>query len=406
MSHNQFSTLGVEPEFLAVLTKNQITQPSPIQEQSIPEILEGHDLLGIAKTGTGKTLAFCLPLIQNIKNLGGKALIIAPTRELAYQVDKVCKDFLLGTHMYSGVIVGGAPIYKQITQIKKGLDIVIATPGRLIDHLERGTINFSKFKYLVLDEADRLFDMGFAPQIDTIMKALPDQSERQSLLFSATMPDEISKLIKEHLNQPVSVEIASSGDTSEHISQEMIIVDKKHHMSALLACLKKTQDTVLVFSRTKRGASRLVKTLRENNYASEELHSDRSLYQRRKAIEAIKNGHSRILVATDIAARGIDIKNLNTVINYDLPENPEDYIHRIGRTGRAGEKGKAITLVISDQGSEMRRIQKFINSDIETVELNDIPSAQLEFKVSSKQRNFRRRPNSSSRTRSGNFRRR
>ena len=404
MSQNEFQALGIEPHFLSVLTKGSISTPSPIQEQCIPEILLGHDVLGIAKTGTGKTLAFVLPLIQNLKKNPAQVLIIAPTRELAYQINNVCKEFIIGTHLYTGVIVGGEGIYKQISEIKRGLNIIIATPGRLIDHLKRRTVNFSKLKYLVLDEADRLFDMGFSPQIEIIMKSIPKKTDRQTLLFSATMPEEISNLVKKHMHEPVSIEITKSGDTATDVRQEMLVIDKKHHLSALIACIKKINGTVLIFSRTKRGAGRLVKSLRDNNYHTEELHSDRSLSQRKQAIFAIKTGKSKILVATDIAARGIDIKNLDAVINYDLPDNPEDYIHRIGRTGRAGQKGKAISLVISDQGKEIKRIQNFINTDIEPIEMENVPSAKLQYNSnpdSNRRGGFRPQRRSFSRPKSG-----
>lgn len=376
-----FAEIGIQGKILDIINRRSISTPTPIQHQAIPLVTQGKDLIGIAQTGTGKTLAFVLPILQHMSrgaSTGDRMLVLVPTRELAYQVDEVCRWFTSTLRLYSEVIVGGASMYKQISGLKRKPQIIIATPGRLIDHLKQRTVELSRVKYLVLDEADRMFDMGFAPQIQQILKQLPAAQQRQTVLFSATMPDAIALVVKQYMNAPVRVEIAVTGTTAKDVQQEMIIIDKLHHREALLAVLKEYKnESVLIFSRTKHQAKKLTQLIRAEGYKAEELHSNLSLAQRTRAVAAMQSRRSQILIATDIAARGIDIAHLGLVINFDLPTNPEDYIHRIGRTGRAGRVGRAISFVISDQGQELRRIQRLIDVQIQQVHLPQVPSAQL-----------------------------
>ncbi len=378
MSEPTFFTSGIRGPILEVLKQRSITTPTPIQIQAIPVLLKGEDLIGIAQTGTGKTLAFLLPLLQRLTQQPGRVLIVVPTRELAYQVDEVCRWFTRPLRIYSAVIIGGAGMQQQIDALRRNPHIIIATPGRLIDHLERQTIHLATVNYLVLDEADRMFDMGFAPQIQTILKHMPTAEQRQTALFSATMPPAIGTLVKKYMHTPVSVEIATSGTTAAGVKQEMIIVDKAHQEAALFELLQNQKETILIFTRTKYKAKTITRHLRDQGYRAEELHSNRSLHQRKQAVAAVQSKRSQILVATDIAARGIDIAHLGMVINYDLPDNPEDYVHRIGRTGRAGRIGRSVSLVLSDQNQELRRIQQLIDVQIEQIHLTTTPSGKLQ----------------------------
>lgn len=372
-----FSKLGINEILQKTLYKNKISQPTPIQNLAIPAILNGHDCIGIAQTGTGKTLAYLLPLLQKIVGTQLRVLIVVPTRELALQIDEVVRIFYSVTHVNSIIIIGGAPIGRQISQIRRRPQIIIATPGRLIDHLERKTIFLGNINYLVLDEADRMFDMGFAPQLKIILNSLPAANQRQTLLFSATMPDSIAKLILKHMREPVRIAIAPPGSTAKDVQQEILILESQQRKAALLEILEKTKESILIFTRTKHQARDLTSFLRDYHYQVEELHSNRSLGQRTKAISAIRTKKSQILVATDIAARGIDISHLRIVINYELPENPEDYVHRIGRTGRAEKSGRAISFVLSHQSAELKRLQRFISTNLKQVHLEKVPSAKL-----------------------------
>lgn len=401
-----FADLGINKVVLAELNKRSITTPTPIQAQAIPNVLKGDDVIGIAQTGTGKTLAFLLPLIQ-LMSKEDRIVILAPTRELAIQTQDTCEWFKQSFQIRSAVIVGGVPIHKQFADLKKNPQIIVATPGRLIDHLKQKTINLSKARFLVLDEADRMFDMGFAPQIKEIFKHIPSAQERQTLLFSATMPDAIARMITEHMRQPVRIEVAVQGTAAANVQQEIIVIDNANRKDALLELLKENKGTTLIFTRTKFQAKKLTQWLRNEKYTVEELHSNRSLPQRKKAVAAIQSGKSKILIATDIAARGIDISKITLVINFELPDQAEDYVHRIGRTGRAGRAGKAVSFVLSDQGDQLFQIQKLIDQRIEQTHLETVPSAEL--KVSAPRRNSGnrgqnsqgRRSFSSSRGRSG-----
>lgn len=373
-----FSQLGLRPEVLKILDARSITTPTSIQDQAIPRILEGTDVIGIAQTGTGKTLAYVLPFLQHLLNQQvQQALVMVPTRELATQVTQVCDWFARSFNLKASVVIGGAGMHQQTQRLKQRPHIIIATPGRLLDHVRQRNVDLSKVNYLVLDEADRMFDMGFAPQMKQILKFLPSGEKRQTVLCSATMPDAIASLIRQYMHQPLRIEIAAPGLTIKEISQEVVVINHMHKKQALLTVLKTIQGSAIIFTRTKHLASRLVKDMRDAGYRAEELHSNRSQSQREKAVAAIQSKKSQFLVATDIAGRGIDIPHITIVINYDLPENPEDYVHRIGRTGRAGRSGKAISFVSSDQGQQLHRIQKLIQLQIPQISLETVPSAEL-----------------------------
>lgn len=373
-----FESLGVTPALLDILATKEISEPSPIQAQALLPIMQGNDCIGIAQTGSGKTLAFVLPMIKYLtENRDNQAVIVAPTRELALQIQEICDWFKRSQRVYSTVIIGGASMKRQLEELRRRPQIIIATPGRLIDHLQRKTIRLDKAGFLVLDEADRMFDMGFAPQIKEVLKSMPAKEKRQTLLFSATMPDAIAKLIMEHMREPIRIAISAPGTVALEVQQEIIILDNESRKTALLELLNQTEEAVLVFTRTKFAAKKLCKWLRQENHRAEELHGNLSLPQRKRAVAAVQEKRSRILVATDVAARGIDIRHIRLVVNYDLPENPEDYVHRIGRTGRAGEIGRAVSFVLSNQKNELRQIQELINTKIKQTHLKNVPTVEL-----------------------------
>lgn len=373
-----FADLGIAQIALKLLEQRHITIPTPIQHQAIPPVMAGHDVIGLAQTGTGKTLAFVLPTVLKLAKTPGMALIVVPTRELAQQVADVWKWFERDLRLPHAVIIGGASMGLQIQALKRQPRCIIATPGRLIDHLRQRTVKLDTVKVAILDEADRMFDMGFAPQIRDIMKHVPPVEQRQTLLFSATMPDSIAGLAKSNMKTPVSIEVAPSGTTADTIEQEFIVVsDPAHKNDAVFELLEDKSITALIFSRTKHGAKRLTQKLRASGWRAEELHSNRSLHQRKQALAAMQSKRSTVLVATDIAARGIDIKHLDLVINFDLPEQAEDYVHRIGRVGRAGRSGKAISLVSIDQADLFRRIQRFTSKPMTQRTLTSVAAATL-----------------------------
>jgi ATP-dependent RNA helicase RhlE len=357
-----FSDLGIRKEILAILDKNGFITPTPIQSKVIAVAITGKDVMGIAQTGTGKTLAFGIPMIERILEGKGPGVVVLPTRELAIQVEETLRKVGGPLGIKTAVLIGGEPIYRQLRSIRFGPDIVIATPGRLIDHLKQGNIKLTHVGVLVLDEADHMFDIGFAPQIREIMKQVP--KARQTLLFSATMPDEIVKLAMEHMQMPLRIEVAPAGTSSANVEQEIIVVERKAKLPLLLDLVKNTTGPILVFSRTKHGAGDIAHDLRNAGFTATEIHSNRSLGQRRQALDGFKSGQFRILVATDIAARGIDVKGITLVVNYDLPEQSEDYVHRIGRTGRAGMAGKAVSFATPDQGRDIRDIERLIKKPI------------------------------------------
>jgi len=366
-----FYGLGIAPKLLEALDKAQLTTPTPIQHKSIPIAIQGQDMIGIAQTGTGKTFAFGIPMLQRIAQTKGMGLVIVPTRELALQVDenlqKVGKHIALRT----AVLIGGANMKTQVRALQRKPHVIVATPGRLIDHLDQKTAKLSDVSVLVLDEADRMFDMGFAPQINRIIREVP--TDRQTLLFSATMPDDVVKIATKHMKMPTRVEIARAGTTAERVEQELFVVRKEQKLRLLQALLTQYSGTVLVFTRTKFIAKKITRTLNQMGHAAAEIHSNRSLAQRRKALDGFKTGVYRVLVATDIAARGIDVKDIELVVNYDIPENPDDYVHRIGRTGRAGAAGRAISFATPDQGSEVRQIERLARIHLPSSKLPELP---------------------------------
>lgn len=358
-----FYGLGIAPGILEILDRMKFKTPTPIQHKAIPIAIDGKDVMGIAQTGTGKTLAFGIPMIQRLAQGPGRGLVIVPTRELALQVDETLRKIAQPFNIRTVILIGGMSMGLQIQTLRKSnTRVIIATPGRLLDHLDQKITNLLDIKMVVLDEADRMLDMGFAPQIHEIARFMP--RERQTLLFSATMPDAILKLATSYMKLPIRIEMAKSGTTAEKIIQELFIVRQESKRELLFKVLAQYQGSVLIFSRTKMGAKKITHALRQARYQAAEIHSDRSLGQRREALEGFKTGRYRILVATDIAARGIDVKGIELVINYDLPEDSENYVHRIGRTGRAGHEGRAIAFATPDQASNVRDIEKLTRTSL------------------------------------------
>ena len=365
-----FAELGLSADIVRAVTEHGYTIPTPIQAQAIPAVLQGGDLLAGAQTGTGKTAGFTLPILHRLSTNAAapttstatrpiRALILTPTRELAAQVEESVRTYGKYLKLTSAVVFGGVGINPQIKMLKHGVDILVATPGRLLDHMQQGTVNLSKVEILILDEADRMLDMGFIKDIKKILAVLP--KKRQNLLFSATFSDEIKLLADGLLNAPAMIEVARRNSTVEIIAQKIHPVDrdKKH---PLLAHLIKTNQwsQVLVFTRTKHGANKLVEQLEKDGISGMAIHGNKSQSARTKALAEFKDGKLQVLVATDIAARGIDIDQLPHVVNYDLPNIPEDYVHRIGRTGRAGATGEAVSLVCVDEHEMLRDIEKLI----------------------------------------------
>ncbi|HVT75215.1 MAG TPA: DEAD/DEAH box helicase [Candidatus Paceibacterota bacterium] len=346
------------------LRKNDFVMPTPIQARVIPLGIEGKDIIGIAQTGTGKTLGFGIPMIERIiADKNARGLVILPTRELALQVDETLRKVATGLGIYTAVLIGGDSMGRQIRDLRAGPNIVIATPGRLIDHLEQKTIALDRVSVLVLDEADHMFDIGFMPQIKEIVRRVP--KVRQTMLFSATMPEPIAKLAMEHMQLPLRIEVAPAGTANKNVEQEIIVVDRKAKFNLLAKLLgEHPGQPVLVFTRTKHGAKEIAKSLRNIGTTAAEIHSNRSLSQRREALDGFKKHKYQVLVATDIAARGIDVKDISLVVNYDLPEQSEDYVHRIGRTGRAGKAGKAVSFATPDQKRDIIDIERLIKKEI------------------------------------------
>lgn len=368
-----FGGLLIAPKLLDVLLSLGFKTPTSIQHKAIPVAIEGKDIIGIAQTGTGKTLAFGIPLIQQILKTGkGKGLIILPTRELALQVNESLQKIGRTFGIKTVVLIGGSAMYPQIRDIKNNPHIIIGTPGRIIDHLSQRTLSLHDVNMLVLDEADRMFDMGFAAQINKILHVVPKQ--RQTMLFSATMPDGIVKIALNHMKLPLRVEIARPGTTASNIEHELFVVKKEQKAPLLKKLLSEYKGSVLIFLRLKFNARKVCSDLRNLGISAAEIHSNRSLSQRKEALEGFKFGKYRVLVATDIASRGIDVKGIELVINFDLPENPEDYVHRIGRTGRAGMAGKAISFALPDQGGKVREIEKLTRMYLPISKLPELPA--------------------------------
>lgn len=368
-----FKELNISEPILRALENKNYKQPTPIQEQAIPVAISGRDLLGIAQTGTGKTAAFAIPIIQQLNESHPKdrkheimALILTPTRELAIQIDECFRDYAAHTPLRHAVIFGGVNQRQQVEKLKKGVDILIATPGRLLDLKAQGYIAFDNIRHFVLDEADRMLDMGFIHDIRRILPMLPKR--RQTLFFSATMPSSIANLSKTILYKPVKVEVAPVASVVDTIEQQVFFVEKPQKTELLIDVLRKENGkSVLVFSRTKHGADRIARTLKKKGIECEAIHGDKAQNARQRALENFKSGKTRVIIATDIAARGIDIVNLEMVINYDLPDVAETYVHRIGRTGRAGNSGVALTFCTQDEHMMVREIQKLTGKTLNAV---------------------------------------
>jgi len=376
-STNGFYGLGIAPVFLEKIIKLGFTQPTPIQKTSIPAGIEGKDIIGIAQTGTGKTLAFCIPMLQQLAQKFGRGLVLVPTRELAMQVNETYQKFVKAAGMRTALLIGGEKMGKQIAAVKKDPTVIVATPGRLIDHMRRGIVSLKDVNVLVLDEADRMLDMGFMPQIEEILRKVP--RARQTKLFSATMPQKVIRIAADYMHSPVTTEIAQQGTTADTVTQELFVVKSSLKEALLKKLLNKYTGSVLLFTATKREAHKVAVVLKHNGFGAAEIHSDLTQGQRKEALEGFKTGRYRILVATDIAARGIDVKGIEVVINYDLPEDPENYTHRIGRTGRAGVSGHAISIATPEQGDEVKNIEKLIRMTIAVSEHPEIPSEKLSY---------------------------
>ena len=364
-----FNQLGLSAELLRAIDKKGYRNATPIQQQAIPLIMEGRDLLAGAQTGTGKTAGFALPLLQHLQTSTSnrrsvRALVLTPTRELAAQVGESIRDYGKYLPFRTATIFGGVSINTQFAKLKKGVDVIVATPGRLLDHMQQKTIDLSKIEILVLDEADRMLDMGFIKDIKKILKHLP--TERQNLLFSATFSKEIRRLANDLLNAPTEIQVAARNTPANRIKQIVHPVDKRRKREMLSHRIgKQNWKQVLVFTRTKHGANRLAGQLTADGIDSTAIHGNKSQGARTKALRDFKSGKTRVLVATDIAARGLDIDRLPHVVNYELPHVPEDYLHRIGRTARAGQEGHAVSLVCIDEHKLLNDIERMMKREIE-----------------------------------------
>ncbi len=377
-----FENLGLIEPILDALKSEGYTKPTPIQSQSIPLLLQGHDLLACAQTGTGKTAAFAIPIIQHLTQQGEKphrrikALVVTPTRELAIQIGESFAAYGRNTKLRHTVIFGGVNQHSQVNALKSGIDILIATPGRLLDLVNQGFVRLGDVSHFVLDEADRMLDMGFVHDVKKIIRLIP--VKRQSLFFSATMPDSIMALAGSILTDPEKVEVTPVSSTAETIQQAVYFVDQSKKYELLVHVLKdKSIKTALVFTRTKHGADKVVKMLLRESIKAEAIHGNKSQNARQSALTNFKNRTTRVLVATDIAARGIDIDELAFVINFEIPNIPETYVHRIGRTGRAGASGQAISFCDVEERPYLRDIQKLISIQIPVEEGHPFPSASI-----------------------------
>jgi len=360
-----FDTLGLTEDVLKAVRDAGYTTPTPIQAQAIPLVLKGRDVMGLAQTGTGKTAAFTLPIVDRL--LDGpkrtRALVLTPTRELCVQVEESVQKYARHSELTVVSVYGGVPLDPQQRKLRDGVDIVVATPGRLIDHLERQNVVFDDLEVLVLDEADRMLDMGFAPQINRIVADVPKY--RQTLLFSATMPPEVEALARKYLRKPVVVQVGRRSQAASTVTHAVYPVPRDRKSALLANLLRETAlDSVLVFTRTKHGADRVVRHLEREGIEATAMHADKTQPQRTKALEDFKSGKVRVLVATDIAQRGLDISDITHVVNYDVPQQAEDYVHRIGRTGRAQKEGDAFTFMSPDEIAMVRSIERVIGQPI------------------------------------------
>ncbi len=401
-----FKDLHIIPPILKALEAEGYTGPTPIQEQAIPILLRGKDLLGCAQTGTGKTCAFAVPIIQNLflelqnkpktERRKIRALIVTPTRELALQIGQSFKTYGQFTNIRGTVIFGGVKQHKQVAALKRGVDILVATPGRLLDLIGQGLIHLDDVQYFTLDEADHMLDMGFIHDIKRIMKLIPKPGDRQSLFFSATMPPKIVDLSKKILGDYEKVTIKPEQATAERVEQAVYFVAKRDKTKLLIHLIKtRNAESTLVFSRTKHGANKIVKLLIRADIKAEAIHGNKSQVQRVKALNNFKSGRTNVLVATDIAARGIDVSDLSLVINYNLPNVPETYVHRIGRTGRAAASGIALSFCESEEKALLRDIQKLIDQRIPVVGDHPFEDDGKEAPAPPKQQNNRSSRNNS-----------
>lgn len=378
----QFKEMNIIEPVLKALEEEKYTTPTPIQQQTIPLLINGQDVLGSAQTGTGKTAAFAIPILQHLyldksrsKHRSIRSLIITPTRELAIQIDESFKTYGRHTGMKTAVVFGGVNQNPQTDALRKGVDILVATPGRLLDLMNQGFVHLEDIRYFVLDEADRMLDMGFINDIRKIIAKLP--SKRQSMFFSATLPQNIVDLSAKILTNPTKVEVSPKSSTAETIKQYMYYTNKKHKKDLILHILKDPQiDPVLLFSRTKHGADKIVRNLTKQNIPSAAIHGDKSQNQRQKTLAQFKDRKIRVLVASDLASRGLDIDKLKYVINYDIPNEAETYVHRIGRGGRAGDEGTAISICEPEENSYVKDIEKLIKQKIVSVTKHPYPQTE------------------------------
>ncbi len=365
-----FTQLGLSPGVLEGVKAMGYVEPTPIQLRAIPLILAGRDVIGSAQTGTGKTAAFALPILTKLGDGNGitRTLILEPTRELAAQVETAMRDFARFLNVRIAVLYGGVGYGKQTDDLKAGADIIVATPGRLLDHIQRGQAKLEKVQFLVLDEADRMLDMGFLPDVRRILDRCPRQ--RHTSLFSATVPPQIETLIQWAMKDPETVEIGARRSPAETVKHVVYPVAEEQKSELLLALLDEVNyDSVIIFCRTKHGADRVAARLKKSNHAVAVLHSNRTQKEREQALQGFRNGHFEVLVATDIAARGLDIADVSHVINFDVPQHPEDYVHRIGRTGRAQSSGDAFTIMVAEDRQHMAAVERFIGKQIERVKM-------------------------------------
>lgn len=370
---NTFTEFPLSTVLQTNLLRNNFKQPTPVQAQSIPPQLEGRDVVVTAQTGTGKTVAFALPMLERMlretpsQRIVG--LILSPTRELAMQIDQTIQLLAAGTDLKTVVVCGGINEQKQLQSLRKGAHIVIATPGRLVDFLQRKLVKLGGVRYLVLDEADRMLDMGFLPPIKQILAALPE--DRQTMFFSATMEASAAQLIKSYLKEPVRVSIGSTTKPGEHVDLHLYEVEHERKLGLLQKMLNEHEGSFLVFARTKHGADKLAKKLVRDGAKAQRIHGDRTQSQRNQALAGFQKGEYRVLVATDVAARGIHVDGIAHVVNFDLPQAPEDFIHRVGRTGRAGVRGTASTFALKQERAEIGRIEKVLGTKLQRRAVTD-----------------------------------
>jgi len=372
---NHFSELNLCSALRNNLAKNEFIVPTPVQAQAIPPLLEGRDVVATAQTGTGKTLAFAIPIIEALatapRSKGIKVLILSPTRELAIQIDAAFQQLVEGMRIRTAVVVGGLSETKQLRDVQAGAEVVIATPGRLCDYLERRLIDFSGTTKVVLDEADRMLDMGFLPSLQAILRALP--RKRQTMLFSATIERSVAHLVEEYVQEPVRIAIGAATKPADQVDLFCYEIEERSKFDLLVHLLKNEKGSFLVFTRTKEGADRLSKYLEREKCKVACIHGDRSQRERNEALQGFKDGAFRVLVATDVAARGIHVDDIAHVVNYDLPQEPEGFIHRVGRTGRAGAKGASWTFAVPMERSEVRNIERVLGVQVQYREVPPLP---------------------------------